>query len=148
MTPFSYPCLIEEADRAEFLVTFPDVPGEDYQRMWENREVGLDLAETLSSGNVMLLVNGNKIDAPRWVYDDAELYRTKDEVAQWKQRDPIALFQQQLRDEGFLTDADLDNMETAIATEIAEAVSFAEMGPWEPLEDLTKDLYTPSKPAG
>jgi TPP-dependent pyruvate/acetoin dehydrogenase alpha subunit len=79
---------------------------------------------------------------------DAELYRTKDEVAQWKQRDPIALFQQQLRAEGSLTDADFDNMATAIAAEIAEAVSFAEAGSWEPLEDLTKDVYTPAKPAG
>lgn len=79
---------------------------------------------------------------------DAELYRTKDEVAQWKQRDPIALFQQQLRDEGYLTDADLDSMGTAIEAEIAEAVAFAEAGPWEPLEDLTKDIYTPTKPAG
>jgi pyruvate dehydrogenase E1 component alpha subunit len=78
---------------------------------------------------------------------DAELYRTKDEVAQWKQRDPITLFQQQLRAEGYLTDADLDKLETAIAAEIAEAVSFAESGSWEPLEDLTKDVYTP-KPAG
>lgn len=74
---------------------------------------------------------------------DAELYRTKDEVAQWKQRDPIALFQQQLRAEESLTDADFDNMATAIAAEIAEAVSFAEAGSWEPLEDLTKDVYTP-----
>jgi TPP-dependent pyruvate/acetoin dehydrogenase alpha subunit len=73
---------------------------------------------------------------------DAELYRTKDEVAQWKQRDPIALFQQQLRTEGHVIDADLDKMETAIAAEIAEAVSFAEMGPWEPMENLTKDVYT------
>jgi pyruvate dehydrogenase E1 component alpha subunit len=79
---------------------------------------------------------------------DAELYRTKDEVAQWKQRDPIVLFQQQLRAEGYLADADLDNMETAIAAEIAEAVSLAESGSWEPLEDLTKDVSTPAKPAG
>jgi TPP-dependent pyruvate/acetoin dehydrogenase alpha subunit len=47
-----------------------------------------------------------------------------------------------------LTEADLDSMETTIAAEIAEAVSFAETGPWEPLEDLTKDVYTPAKPAG
>jgi TPP-dependent pyruvate/acetoin dehydrogenase alpha subunit len=39
-------------------------------------------------------------------------------------------------------------METAIATEIAEAVAFAEAGPWEPLEDLTKDVYTPTKSIG
>ena len=75
-------------------------------------------------------------------------YRPEEEVEQWKQRDPITLFQQRLRAEGSLTDVDLDNMETAIAAEIAEAVSFAESGSWEPLEDLTKDVYTPTKPSG
>jgi hypothetical protein len=34
-------------------------------------------------------------------------------------------------------------MEATIADEIADAVAFAEAGPWEPLEDLTKDVYTP-----
>jgi pyruvate dehydrogenase E1 component alpha subunit len=74
---------------------------------------------------------------------DAELYRTKDEVALWKQRDPIATFEQQLRAKGILEDADMQKMEDAIADEIAEAVAFAEASPWEPLEDLTKDVYTP-----
>jgi pyruvate dehydrogenase E1 component alpha subunit len=73
---------------------------------------------------------------------DAELYRTKDEVAQWKQRDPIATFEQQLRTNGVLEDADVQKMEATIADEIADAVAFAEAGPWEPLEDLTKDVYT------
>lgn len=56
-------------------LTFPDVPGEDYQRMWENREIGLELADTLSTGGIVLLVNGNRVEAPRWVFDDAELCR-------------------------------------------------------------------------
>jgi TPP-dependent pyruvate/acetoin dehydrogenase alpha subunit len=74
---------------------------------------------------------------------DAELYRTKDEVAQWKQRDPIVLFREQLRAGGFLTDPDLDGLEAGIADEIADAVSFAEAGAWEPVEDLAKDVSTP-----
>src|SRR5215472_8981973 len=73
---------------------------------------------------------------------DAELYRTKEEVAQWKQRDPIVMFEQQLRAKGVLEDADMQKMESAIADEIADAVAFAEAGPWEPLEDLTKYVYT------
>jgi pyruvate dehydrogenase E1 component alpha subunit len=79
---------------------------------------------------------------------DAELYRTKEEVAQWKRRDPITLLQQQLHDDGLLADADLQKIETAIAAEIDEAVAFAEAGPWEPLEDLTKDVHTLAKPVG
>jgi pyruvate dehydrogenase E1 component alpha subunit len=73
---------------------------------------------------------------------DAELYRTKDEVAQWKQRDPITLFEQQLRAKGVLEDADVQKMESTIAGEIAEAVTFAEEGPLELLENLEKDVYT------
>lgn len=73
---------------------------------------------------------------------DAELYRTKDEVEQWKQRDPIAIFEGQLREWKCLTSEDLATMETDIAAEIAAAVAEAEAGPWEPVEDLTKDVYT------
>ena len=75
---------------------------------------------------------------------DAELYRSKEEVAQWKQRDPIGLYEQRLRELGQLQDADRDKMESAIADEIAEAVAFAEASPWEPVENLTKDVYTPA----
>lgn len=56
-------------------LTFPDVPGEDFQRIWENREVDLSLADILSSGNVLLFLNGNRIDSPNWVHDEAELCR-------------------------------------------------------------------------
>ncbi len=75
---------------------------------------------------------------------DAELYRTKEEVAKWKQRDPITMFETRLRELGWLTDADLQEMEEAIAAEIEDAVAFAEAGPWEPVEDLEKDVYTPT----
>lgn len=74
---------------------------------------------------------------------DAELYRTKDEVAQWKQRDPIASFEQYLRDNALLHDTDVEKMETTIAAEIVEALAFAEAGEWEPIEDLARDVYTP-----
>ena len=74
---------------------------------------------------------------------DAELYRTKEEVAQWKQRDPIASFEQHLRSNGLLRDADIEKIDSAIAAEIADAVACAEVGEWEPIEDLTRDVYTP-----
>ncbi len=74
---------------------------------------------------------------------DAELYRTKDEVAEWKRRDPIMTFEQTLRTAGLLADTDLQNIETEIATEIEDAVAFAEASPWEPVEQLTKDVCTP-----
>jgi pyruvate dehydrogenase E1 component alpha subunit len=79
---------------------------------------------------------------------DAELYRTKEEVEQWKERDPIETFLGRCREWKCLTSEDLAKIETAVAAEIDEAVAFAEAGEWEPLEDLTKDVYTPRDAAG
>jgi hypothetical protein len=39
-------------------------------------------------------------------------------------------------------------MESSIADEIADAETFAEEGTWEPLEDLTKHVYTTAAPRG
>jgi pyruvate dehydrogenase E1 component alpha subunit len=73
---------------------------------------------------------------------DPELYRTKEEVEQWKLRDPITTFAARLREGKMLSDTDLTAIETAVTTEIDAAVRFAEAGPWEPVEDLLRDVYT------
>ena len=73
---------------------------------------------------------------------DPELYRTKEEVAEWRQRDPIALFSARLQAAGVLTAEELAGLEAAVGAEIDEAVRIAEAGPWEPVEDLTRDVYT------
>jgi TPP-dependent pyruvate/acetoin dehydrogenase alpha subunit len=77
---------------------------------------------------------------------DPELYRGKQEIEAWKVRDPIATFAARLRAEGGLTDADMASLEADVAAEIDAAVRFAEAGPWEPVEDLTKDVYTLALP--
>lgn len=77
---------------------------------------------------------------------DPELYRPKPEVEQWKQRDPIALLRSRLLEQGLLSDADLSVLEQEVSSEIEAAVAEAEAGPWEPVEDLLKDLTTPVKP--
>jgi Double-GTPase 1 len=60
-------------------VTFPDVPGEEYRRMWEDRRVDEDLSRILSSGNIMLLINGNKIRAPAWITERAAMAEAIDD---------------------------------------------------------------------
>jgi pyruvate dehydrogenase E1 component alpha subunit len=74
---------------------------------------------------------------------DPELYRTKEEVEQWKRRDPIGTFAACLREQGLLDDGDLEAMSAAVEVDIEAAVAFAEAGPWEPVGDLTKDVHTP-----
>lgn len=73
---------------------------------------------------------------------DPELYRAKEEVEDWKRRDPIATYAASLRAAGVLNDAVSAALEAEIEREIDEAVAYAEASPWEPVEDLTKDVYT------
>ena len=73
---------------------------------------------------------------------DPELYRPKEEVELWKERDPIPALIARLRDLEALSDADLEAMEHEVKQQVDEAVAFAESSPWEPLQDLTKDVTT------
>jgi pyruvate dehydrogenase E1 component alpha subunit len=69
---------------------------------------------------------------------DAELYRPKQEVAQWKHRDPIALFVERMKTADVLAAGDLAELEHLADREIAQAVEFAEAGTWEPVADLAR----------
>lgn len=78
---------------------------------------------------------------------DAELYRGKPEVEEWKTRGPIVSFLDKVKNEGLLSDQDIEGIEREVAAEVAEAVSFAERGEFEPIGDLARDVYTPEAEA-
>jgi len=78
---------------------------------------------------------------------DPQLYRDKQEVEEWKKRDPVSTFQARLREQGLLNDEDLKRIEDDVAAEIAKAIEFAEAGTWEPVEDLTRFVYSERKRA-
>jgi pyruvate dehydrogenase E1 component alpha subunit len=73
---------------------------------------------------------------------DAELYRDKAEVEEWKTRDPIASLGSRLKAGGALSDEQLAALEADVAREIDEAVEFARRGTWEPVEQLTRGVYS------
>lgn len=73
---------------------------------------------------------------------DAELYREKSEVEEWKKRDPIAIFKKHLLLEKLTTEQEISAIEARIESEVQRAVDFAESGTLEPIEDLTKFVYS------
>ena len=75
---------------------------------------------------------------------DPELYREKAEVSEWKERDPIQLFEQFVLGANILHDTDVADLEQRVAATVDEAVAFAEAGTWEPVEDLLVDVVTPT----
>ena len=69
------------------------------------------------------------------------VYRTKDEVEQEKQRDPIALFRERLLAERALDEADWQALAARVEARVTDAVAFADASPEPPAEWLTADVY-------
>lgn len=73
---------------------------------------------------------------------DSELYREKSEVEEWKKKDPIPRLQQSLMDQGLLTENELVAIKNKVEDEVQKAVAFAETGTWEPVEEMTRHVYS------
>ena len=63
------------------------------------------------------------------------------EVETWMGRDPIAQLERQLRDQGYLDDAELQTMEREIMAALEAAVAFAEASPFPLPEQATDDVF-------
>jgi len=72
---------------------------------------------------------------------DAELYRDKQEVEQWKTRGPIHTFSARLKAEGKLTEEEFLALDREVGAEVGRAAAFAARGTWEPVEDLARDVH-------
>jgi len=72
---------------------------------------------------------------------DAQLYRTKEEIEDWRKRGPILRFQTWLLENKMIHEEDIAAIEATIRAEIDEAVAFAEAGRWEPIDTLTRHVY-------
>lgn len=60
---------LKDVDHHRVEVSFPDLPGEDFARMWERRELDTSMLETLTAPALVFLVNGDTIRMPAWVVE-------------------------------------------------------------------------------
>ena len=72
---------------------------------------------------------------------DPQKYRTKDELEQYKERDPIEHVMNVLKDQYKVTDAEFEVIIDRVKAEVDESVSFAEESPWPDDNELLKDVY-------
>lgn len=77
---------------------------------------------------------------------DPELYRKKEEVEEWKRRDPIPALEMHMKDLDMLREEDLGELELEVKREIDDAVEFAEAGRPEAVEDLLRHVYAEEAP--
>src|SRR5687767_3661 len=72
---------------------------------------------------------------------DPEEYRTKDEVEEWRERDPIQAFAKRLQDEDVVTKEQFEELDEKAIETVDEAVRFADESPFPDLDALYDDVY-------
>ena len=72
---------------------------------------------------------------------DPEEYRTKEQVDEWRKRDPITVFGGRLVAAGVLDDDELEQMDREVMERVDEAVAFADASPFPTPNALYDDIY-------
>ncbi len=72
---------------------------------------------------------------------DPEVYRTKEEVEEWRKKDPITVFRDRLLADGVISEGEVGQMRERIEQRVVAAVAFADASPEPPLESLYDHLY-------
>ncbi len=72
---------------------------------------------------------------------DPEVYREKEEVEEWRKKDPIKLFRDRLLAEKVISKSEVDEMRERIEQRVVDAVAFADASPEPPLDTLYDHLY-------
>lgn len=73
---------------------------------------------------------------------DKQVYRTKEEVQEWQEHDPIPNFQTWLINHGYLTQAEADDIVARVQADIEDSITFAEASEEPKVENLLRDVYT------
>ena len=72
---------------------------------------------------------------------DAQKYRDKAEVTEWREKGPIVRFRNWVTASHQVHEEDLAAIEERVKAEIETAVAAAEASPLEPVEDLCRHVY-------
>ncbi len=79
--------------------------------------------------------------APHGAADFFEKYRTKEEIEEWRQRDPIGLLEKKLLENGAIDEDKVEEIRGEAKERINEAVKFADESEQPPIEELYTDVY-------
>lgn len=80
----------------------------------------------------------------RWLghsKSDAQAYRTKEEVEEWKQKDPIKRLREYMLENDLLTEEEIVETEQRATNDMEAAVEFAKSSPEPAIETVTDDVY-------
>ncbi|MDR1308272.1 MAG: thiamine pyrophosphate-dependent dehydrogenase E1 component subunit alpha [Treponema sp.] len=111
--------------------------GNDILAVYEETKKSRDYV--LENGPMLMVLN-----TYRWMghsKSDSQIYRTKDEVAAWKEKCPIKRYREYLLKEKIFTPAEIEAFDEQARNDITAAVAFAEASPELPIERIFDDVY-------
>ncbi len=84
----------------------------------------------------------------RWYghsHSDPRAYRTREEEAEWKKRDPITVMKENLQAVNMLTEPEFETLEQAVDKKLETAMQFSQASAEPKPEEVTTDVFAPSK---
>ena len=73
---------------------------------------------------------------------DPQKYRSKEEVTEWIEQDPILHVLNVIKDNKWLKDTEITEIDEWVKNEVKESVEFAENSPYPEAKELYEDVYT------
>jgi len=140
MTPIRDMVKIEQlADRAA-AYGFPGVrvDGYDVLAVYETTRVAVERAR---SGGGPTFIEAMTYRLVGHMIGDTEPYRTREEVAEWRARDPILTFPQRLVQEWGVSQAEVAAAQAQVEAHMADVVRFALDSPWPSPDTITEDIF-------
>ena len=123
------------------------IPGEvvDGMDVLAVRGAVLKAAERARQGQGPTLIEAK---CYRWYghsHSDPRAYRTREEEAEWRKRDPIKVMKGKMAAVGMLSDEEFTRLEDQVKEKLDTAMAFAEASPEPAPEEVYTDVFAPSK---
>ncbi len=140
MTPLAHSNPMDKvADRAKgFAMRAATVDGNDVFEMYDAVSKA---AEQARAGQGPTFIEAMTYRQMGHMIGDSETYRTKEEVAEWKKRDPILRLRKHLAEANGVADAEFKSVDDGVAKRIADALQFAKDSPAPAPEEALQDIW-------
>ena len=140
-TPIEKQCLVENLSiRAEgYGIPGVTIDGTDIIKVMETTRVAIDRAR---AGNGPTLIECKNLRLKGHAVHDPASYVPGELLDEWRERDPISLFQKQLEGRDLLDEKILGELQARIESELDEAVEWAEESPWPEADTLEDGVFS------
>lgn len=101
-----------------------------------------EIIEVVRKGNGPYLLECETYRIEGHYYGDAMVYRSNNEVEEWRRKDPINHLETLLINQAIVSEEECRLIETEIRMEVSDAVDYAISSPEPAMESIFEDIYT------